>query len=303
MIKQILNTITNELKHIRFYIYLLFTLLYCLLSLVNHYNYHTYAYDLGIYNNSIYQYGHLLNNHHSYLHASVTNFLGDHFSLYTIILSPLHYIFGTYTLLYVQIASILFGGAGIYKLVKNWYPTSFLPEIALFHFFCFYGIFSALSFDYHDNVVGTMFVPWFLYYLHNNKLKYAAIVALLIVISKENMALWLFCICLGLVFLYKKDKQKRNFAIITGISAIIYAAIIISIVMPSMVKPGASASHFQYSILGNNLGELFETLIYKTKYIARALFCNVTIDSYVDGVKEETYTCLLLSGGFRDFPW
>jgi uncharacterized membrane protein len=49
--------------------------------------------------------------------------------------------------------------------------------------------------------------------------------------------------------------------------------------------------------LGNNLGELFETLIYKTKYIARALFCNVTLDNYVDGVKEETYTCLLLSGG------
>ncbi len=297
MIKQISHSIIYELKHVRFYIYLLFTLLYCLISLVNHYNYHTFAYDLGIYNNSIYQYGHLINNPHPYGHASVTNFLADHFSLYTVIVSPLHYIFGTYTLLYIQIASILFGGAGIYKLVKNWHPTTFLPEIALFHFFSFYGIFSALSFDYHDNVVGTMFVPWFLYFMQCNKLKYAAIVALLIVISKENMALWLFCICLGLLFIYKKDKLKRNFALITGICAILYAVIIITIVMPTMVKPGASASHFQYSILGNNLAELFETLIYKTKYITRALFCNVTTDRSVDGVKEETYACLLLSGG------
>src|ERR1041385_5312688 len=111
--------IMNELSQVRFYIFVIFAFAYSLLSLVNHYNYHTYSFDLGIYNNSIYQYGHFINNPHPYGHDAVTNFLGDHFALYTIILSPLHYLFGTYTLLYVQIASVLFGGAGIYKLVKS----------------------------------------------------------------------------------------------------------------------------------------------------------------------------------------
>ncbi len=289
-----LTIITNELKQVRFYIVVIFAFVYCQLSLVNHQNFHTYAYDLGIYNNSIYQYGHLINNPHPYGHNAVTNFLGDHFSLYTIILSPLHYLFGTYTLLYVQIASILFGGVGIYKLVKNWHPNTYLPEIALFHFFAFYGIFSALSFDYHDNVVGTMFVPWFIYFLHINKLKWATLMAVLIVISKENMPLWLFSICLGLIVLYRNDKRRRVYLTIVGASSVVYALTIINCVMPAFVQHGANASHVQYSIFGDSV---LETIIYKTRYIITAMFTNVSGSTFDDNIKEETYMCLLLSGG------
>jgi uncharacterized membrane protein len=301
MIKQITTILNNELKQTRFYIILLFVFAYCMISLVNHYNFRTYAYDLGIYNNSIYQYSHLINNHHPYGHIYITNFLGDHFALYTIILSPLYYLFGSYTLLYVQIASIIFGGIGIYKLVKCWHPNSYIPEIALFHFFCFYGIFSALSFDYHDNVVGTMFVPWFIYFIHLNKLKYAALMALIIAIGKENMPIWLFSICLGLIVLYRNDKKRRTFALITGILSLVYAFIIVSFVIPSFLKPGQNVSHFTYSVLGENSSQILETVIYKTKYLVTALFCNINGITYDDGVKEETYMCLLLSGGLALF--
>jgi uncharacterized membrane protein len=194
----------------------------------------------------------------------------------------------------VQIVSILFGGVGIYKLVKDWHPNTYLPEIALFHFFAFYGIFSALSFDYHDNVVGTMFVPWFIYFLHINKLKWATLMAVLIVISKENMPLWLFSICLGLIVLYKNDKKRRVYLTIVGVSSVVYALIIINLIMPSFVKQGVSASHVQYSIFGN---DVLQTLLYKSKYIVTALFCNVNTSEVDNGIKEETYMCLLLSGG------
>ncbi len=295
--KLLTKILINEFSQIRFYIFVIFAFAYSSLSLVNHYNYHTYAFDLGIYNNSIYQYGHFINNPHPFGHLTVNNFLGDHFALYTIIFSPLHYLFGTYTLLYIQIASILFGGAGIYKLVKSWYPNTLIPEIALFHFFSFYGIFSALSFDYHDNVVGTMLVPWFIYYVHVNKLKYATIMAFLIIIGKETLPLFLFSICLGLMVLYKKDKTRRTFSLILGLSSLVYGLIIINLVMPALVKQGVNASHVQYSVLGNNGNEVLESLFYKSKYLITALFCNVSNNALGNGVKEETYWCLLLSGG------
>lgn len=297
MVNIILNNIVNALKQPRFYILVFFTFVYCMLSLVNHHNYHTTTFDLGIYNNSIYQYGHFQNNHHPLGHVSLTNFLGDHFALYTIILSPLHYLFGTYTLLYVQIAAILFGGVGIYKLIKSWHPFTFLPEIALFHFFSFYGIFTALAFDYHDNVIATMIVPWFIYYVHINKLKLALFMALLIIIGKENMPLFLFCICLGLMVLYKNDKKRRLFALLIGLSSVIYALIVIGLIMPMFVKSGQSASHFQYSVLGSNGKEIIQSLVYNTKHVVSALFCNVSDNTINDGIKLETYICLLLSGG------
>lgn len=268
-----------------------------MISFVNHYNYHTDAYDLGIYNNSIFQYSHYFNNHHPLGHESVTNFLGDHFSLYTIFFSPLCFLFGTYTLLIVQIATIIIGGLGVYKLVKKWHPDSFLPDAALFHFLAFYGILSAMAAEYHDNVVASMVVPWLIYFLNEGRLKPAAFMAVLICVGKENMPLWLFCICIGLALVYWKDKRKRLFALVTGFSALIYAVIIIKVVMPSMVKQEYQHAHLTYSILGSTPGEVLINLFTKTRYIFTAIFTNVTPYNYFDGIKGETFMCLLLSGG------
>ena len=232
--KVLFDNIEKELKGYRFYIVLLFTIVYCLISLVNHYNFRTYAFDLGIYNNSIYQYSHLYNNPHPYVYWHVTNFLGDHFALYTMIFSPLAYLFGSYTLLYLQIAAIIFGGIGVYKIVKLKYPDTFLPEISLFHFYTFYGIYSALAYDYHDNVVASMFIPWFILALLNNKIKKLIFYAVLICIGKENMPLILAFICIGLVFLTKVKRQKIILLIIS-VCFLIYMYIIVSYVMPSFL--------------------------------------------------------------------
>jgi uncharacterized membrane protein len=57
-------------------------------------------------------------------------------------------------------------------------------------------------------VVGAMFVPWIFYYLETNKLKKMAVCFLLLLFSKENMALWAFFISTGLLFTFKNEKQK-----------------------------------------------------------------------------------------------
>jgi uncharacterized membrane protein len=182
-------------------------------------------------------------------------------------------------------------------MVRLKHPDSFFPEIALFHFFAFYGIFSALSYDYHDNVVATMLVPWFMYYIDLNRLKAAAITAFLICIGKENMPLWLFFICLGLVLLYWTNNKTRSFLIVLALCILIYAVIIIKIVMPAFVKPGYEGAHFAYSILGTSLEEFVTNLFTKAKYIFSALFTNVSGANFYDGIKEETFICLFISGG------
>ena len=282
-------------------ILILFCVIYCLISLVNHYNYRTYAFDLGIYNNCLYQYGHFHKNHYPYLHYMFTNFLSDHFSLYTVILSPLHYIFGTSTLLYIQILSILFGSLGVYKIIKYRFNKPFLAEIAMIQYLSFFGIYSALSFDYHDNVVSAMFVPWFLYYFDIKNIKLTVLFAFLIVIGKENMPIWLAFICFGLFLLHFKEKEKRNLALILAFSSIVYVLLVIKVIMPAMdplmAKNGYNA--FKYTILGNNFKEIIFNLTHNPLKIFKALFFS-HIESLPElkNIKFELYLCLLLSGGW-----
>jgi uncharacterized membrane protein len=294
--KVIFDNIEKEFKEYRFYIVLLFTIVYCLISLVNHYNFRTYAFDLGIYNNSIYQYSHLNNNPHPYVYWHVTNFLGDHFALYTIIFSPLAYLFGSYTLLYLQIAAIIFGGIGVYKIVKLKYPNTFLPEISLFHFYTFYGIYSALAYDYHDNVVASMFIPWLILALLNNNIKKLIFYAILICVGKENMPLIVSFICIGLIFLTNIKHQKIVLLLIS-VCSLIYMYIIVSYVMPSFLVSTQKIGHLRYTILGKDGSEIFHNLIYKSRYLITALFNNVDLDKTVNFIKEETYFCLFMAGG------
>ena len=291
-------SIINQRKNL---ILIFFCIIYCLISLVNHYNYRTYAFDLGIYNNCLYQYGHFHKNHYPYLHYMFTNFLSDHFSLYTVILSPLYYIFGTPTLLYIQILSVLFGSIGIHRLIKKRFDQPYLPEIAMIHYLSFFGIYSALAFDYHDNVVSAMLVPWFLFYFDSKKIKLTIVFAILIVIGKENMPIWLAFVCFGLFLLNYKDKAKRNFALILAFSSLVYVVIILKIVMPSMdpimAKNGYNA--FKYTILGNNFNEIMSNVIHNPLKIINALFVS-HIDNLPElkDIKLELYTCLLFSGGW-----
>src|ERR1700722_5212845 len=93
----------------------IFGLIYADISLVNHYNFRTYAWDLGIYNSAAWDYSHFRWNQTNVIWPHLQNVLAAHFEIYPIILSPFIYIFGTYTFLIAQIASILFGGYGVYR--------------------------------------------------------------------------------------------------------------------------------------------------------------------------------------------
>ncbi len=295
----IFTSIRNTIKKPSFYILFLFALVYSLISIVNHYNYHTSAFDLGIYNNCLYQYGHLHKNHYPYLHNMFNNFLSDHFSLYTIILSPLHYVFGSYTLLLVQIASVLIGAFGVYKIVQQKIGKPFLAEIAMIHYLSFFAIYSALSFDYHDNVISAMLMPWFIFYFINYNVKKTILLAILIVIGKENMPLWLSFVAIGLLLLNYKDKQKRKLALFISIFSFVYAIIVIKLIMPNMgeIKHQQGYYHFKYTILGNSASEMISNLVHHPIKIIKALYFSHILGSELKGIKFELYKCLAFSGG------
>lgn len=274
-----------------------FALIFCSISIVNHYNFRTYAWDLGIRNNAIFDYAHFRWNEGLLTYERFDNILSDHFQLLPILFSPLYWIFGSYSMLILQILSILFGGTGIYFYIRKLSGSRKMANLAIIHFFSLWGIYSALGFDFHDNVVGAMFVPWFLYFIRYDKWTKASIMFVLILISKENMSLWMFFIGLGLIVLHYKEIHKLKYISLFTALALIYFLVVMKFIMPALANESREYIHFDYSALGNNFGEVIATILQRPGYIFSLLFENHLNISSAVGVKSELHFVVLLSGG------
>jgi len=276
----------------------IFGIIYCSISLVNHYLFRTYGWDLGIINNSMFDYAHFRWNNAEILYPNFKfdNLLGDHFTLYPVIISPLYWIFGSYTLLLFQVAAILWGGFGVYKFVYQLNSNHRLALLACIQFFSIFGIYTALGFDYHDNVVAAMLVPWFLYYFHQEKWIQSFIYLVLILIGKENMALWAFFICIGTMLLYYKSKKKIIWSGTFAIISILYFIGIMHLI-PKLSAGQPHYVHWDFSALGANMKEVVVSVITHPQHAFTLLFENHL--SVPDGIgsKSELHFIVLLSGG------
>ena len=277
---------------------IIYLIIYSSISLVNHYNFRTFAWDLGINNNAIYDYAHFRWNDCMILQPQFKNVLADHFTLLPILVSPLYWFFGSYTMLLFQITAILFGGVGIYKYFLHKTSDSSLSLIAMIHFYSVWGIFSALGFDYHDNVIGSMLVPWLFYSFEKEKWKTAAIYFLLICISKENMALWAVSIVMTIYLLNYKSTRVRKISVLFGLFALVYFLFVVKVIIPSIANEGREYLHFNYKAIGNNFSEAIQTLILRPQYAFSLLFENTTGWNEANFIKSELHFFVLLSGGY-----
>jgi uncharacterized membrane protein len=251
----------------------------------------------------MWDYAHFHFNNCTLLQPELKNYLSEHFELFIMLLSPFCYIFGTYTLLIFQIVAILFGGFGVYKYINEISGNEKNSFLAQLHFYFFYGIFSALSFDFHNNVLGAMFVPWFLYFFHLKKWKWTALIFIFQISTKENMPLWMAFVCVGISLLYWKDKTLRMASIIFCVLATCYFILVIKFIMPSLANEGEAYVQIRnnYSAVGSSLSEIISSILTKPIYIFKLLFFNHTGNYFGDNYKTETYVFVLLSGGILFF--
>lgn len=284
----------REYKHI-IATCLLFAILYSLISLVNHYNFRTYALDLGAYTNALFDYIHFQWNDSSVFKEVKNNLLADHFDLYLIIFSPLSIIFGTYTLLIVQIIAVILGGLGVYAFFNIQKENKPIALFALIYFYAFFGVFNTIAFDYHSNVVAAALIPWLFYFFAKRNFLISSILIILTIVAKENISLWLVFILTGLAVEYRKDIFLRNYLIFAAIFSLGSFIIITSIIMPAISING-TYPHFHYSFLGDNMTHAVIHLVSHPIESIKVLFTNHNNSPHGDFVKVETHIILFISG-------
>ncbi len=272
----------------------LFAVLFALLSVVNHACFRSAGLDLGIYTQMLYRYAHLQWPDSSMFLDVPQNMLCDHFDLYLIFFSPLVWLCGTYTLLIVQIVAVLFGAWGMYRLIDSYTGNQLLPYVAMLCFLCFFGVWHALSFDYHSSVVAAMLVPWLLFAFRRQCYGWSMALVVLISVAKETEPLFLFFIALALLWDYRKDGTARRWLWVWMIYCVIYFVVIAMVVMPAL----GDNSHviWRYRYMGNSFGEMAQYMLTHPLQCIANLFVNFKDDVGLDGIKGEFYRCALYSG-------
>ena len=273
-------------------VFVVAAIVYCLISLVNHYLFKTYALDLGLYTHAMYDFVHGRIDDCSMFKDVPQSIFGAHFDLYLFIMSPLVFVFGSYTLLIIQIAAVLLGGWGVYKLIMLYTDNELLPIFASAVLFFSFGIIHAMSFDYHSNVLTAMMLPWLLYFIKKRQFWQSSVMVVLFVIGKENLSLWLFFIAIGLMWDYRKDRKTLWHLLAYAIFGLAYFVIINMIVIPKIGGEGISRYHH----LGDNYAEIALQLISHPGETLRILFTNTTAHPNVNPRKAEFYYCALASG-------
>ncbi|MGI4872678.1 MAG: DUF2079 domain-containing protein [Janthinobacterium lividum] len=294
-----------------------FGVAYALVSLVNHYNFRTATFDLGIAAQAVADFAHLrLPRTTLLLDAPPTGYLGQHFSLTPALAVPLYYLVGgAWALLLLQIGALLLGALGVWRYVVAQGSGGREANWALAFFAAQWGVFSALSFDYHDNVVGAMALPWLALWVGQGRGGRALAAAVLLLVSKENMALWLAFVLLGLAWQHWPRRtpaplQPHPVAPLwLGLGAV--AALGYFLVVTRYAMPLFDTTHrpftqmVRYAHLGNSLPAAVGNVLTHPPLLWATLFRNTLPDGSYDYIKLETWLAVLVSGGWALLrrPW
>jgi len=197
---------------------------YSLLSILRHVHFQSGGFDLGIYDQAIWQYAHFLFPYNTIKERFI---LGDHFTLTLSLLAPLYWIWDNVKILLIfQSVWVCFSALALYLVAKIRKFSPFVCFSIAFLYSLFYGFQFAISFDFHPIILGVGFLAWLVYFLEAKKKKLFFITLILVLLTQEDMGFALA----GLGFIYFLRKDYRKFAILFIILGILASLMEIKIV-------------------------------------------------------------------------
>lgn len=210
------------------------SILYATLSVVRHNHFQSGGFDLGLYDQAVWQYSRF---QYPYNTVKERFILGDHLTLTLPLLAPLFWIWNDVRILLIfQAVWISFSTIAIYKLVKLRGFSSFTAISLSAIYSLFYGIQYGLFFDFHPVLLATGLIPWMLYFLESKRTKLFFLSLILLVATQENMGLAL--VSLGFLYIFRKEYRKTAvFFIVGGLLASAASVKIINLFYPFQYAP------------------------------------------------------------------
>lgn len=188
----------------------LISTLYFIAILLRHFRLESFAYDLGIFSQEIYQ---LSRFHLPFSTIKIPNMViwGDHWSPSMFVLVPLVWLTGRpdLVLLISQVIFMSFAAWIIWILALRETRDRLFSLVLIFVFLTFYGLQNAIFFDAHPFFFASMLIPLVYWLYRQEKWFLLFLVSFVIANFKENLPLYL--ISFGLYLLIKKKYKQGIF--------------------------------------------------------------------------------------------
>lgn len=245
-----------------------------IISVIKHEQFLSNGWDLGIYEQYMYKFAHFkkpVSTVYARFGEKGMFFLSDHITLLLPFESMFYWLLGNNTLLYLQIIYIVIGAIGLYKLTLLETSSKYLSLLAYFLVLSHYSVFAALDFDFHTNIIGSMLIPWIIYYLIKNKIKYFLIFTVLSLLSKEDAAIIL--ISLSMFLFLSKPSHNNYYKYVSILFFISLGYFIFAYYLLKYLSPFESGevSNWRYKHISDSLHGFFYQLIDNPgKYLSMA---------------------------------
>lgn len=202
---------------------------YSALSIIRHNHFQSGGFDLGLYDQAVWQYAHFQWPYNTIKDRFI---LGDHLTLTLPLLAPLFWLWEDVRILLIfQAFWVSFSALAIYKLVLHRGLTEITALCLAVVYSLFYGIQYLVYFDFHPVVIGVGLLAWTAYFLESGKTGWLAVSIALLLLTQENTGLALAG--LGFIYVFRQKFRKISIGfIIGGIGYSLIASRLISLFSP-----------------------------------------------------------------------
>jgi hypothetical protein len=230
--------------------------LWALVSFVNHACYRTYALDLGMMNQALFQFSNGTMPMFTQGMGEEMPFLCDHFSPILWLLVPFHWLFGSYALLVVQWIALLTTGWLFCQWVYIRWGNHTLAIAAIWLWAGSFGVWGAVSYDMHTNVLLACGMAALLYCSELGKLWACWCIAVLMLCCKETGGLIAACMTTALAIQPGQSRNLRNGLLFLSAFTLLGFFLTLMWWMPAQCGGMKAASHMTYAHLGGSWGEI-----------------------------------------------
>lgn len=241
---------------------LLYMAVFSALSILKHHNFHSHAFDLGVFQQVVWSTAHGDWFHYTYevgLGPGATeNYLGNHFEL---ILLPIAFLYlfcdRPEVLLLLQTFSLAVAGYLVFVIVRRWGGSPLTASLFQILFYLHPAVQGPNLFDFHSLVLAPAFLLFALLGIETRRFRWLMAGSLLAVLCREQVALSV--VALG-AYAFLRTRQPR--ALLLVALSLAWLALAVGVVIP-MFHPEGVAMQFvsRFGYLGSTPIAALRTLV------------------------------------------
>jgi len=245
------------------------------LSIARHEAFHSHAYDLGIFDQVMWNTAHGRLFENTVMLEYARNLLGNHFSPIFLIIAPLYWLWSdVQVLLVLQTVALGLGAVPVFLFTRRQTGSPVTALVMTAAYLLFPALQYVNLFDFHEIALSVPLLGFAVLCLMDGRDRLFLLFLSLALLCREEVAF--LAMAFGL-YILACQRRVRLGAAVTGLG-LVWAAVTIAVLVPCFQGEENYYYVIRYQYLGHSLGEIASTVITRPLYVLNHLLVPSKVD-------------------------